>query len=122
MTRLAFLIAMLFSLLPAALAAQERSGPLRIEITEGVIEPVPIAVAPFLAENPAAADFAQQITAVVSADLTGTGLFRDVPRDAYISQISSFDGAVAYADWRAINVEALVTGAVTLTSDNRLIV
>ena len=122
MTRLVFMIAMIFSLLPAALTAQERSGPLRIEITEGVIEPVPIAVAPFLAENAAAADFAQQITAVVSADLTGTGLFRDVPRDAYISQVSSFDGPVSYADWRAINVEALVTGAVTLTSDNRLIV
>ncbi|MXQ08716.1 Tol-Pal system protein TolB [Alphaproteobacteria bacterium GH1-50] len=122
MTRLAFLIAMLFSLLPAALAAQDRSGPLRIEITEGVIEPVPIAVAPFIAENAAAADFARQITGVVSADLTGTGLFRDIPRDAYISQVTSFDAPVPYADWRAINAEALITGAVTLTSDNRLIV
>ena len=51
--------------------AQERSGPLRIEITEGVIEPVPIVVAPFIAENAAAADYAQQITAVVSADPEG---------------------------------------------------
>jgi TolB protein len=104
------------------LFAQERSGPLRIEITQGVIEPVPIAVAPFLTENPAAADYARQITAVVAADLTGTGLFRDVPQSAYISQVRSFDGPVAYADWKAINVEGLVTGAVTLTSDNRLVV
>ena len=104
------------------LAAQERSGPLRIEITQGVIEPVPIAVAPFIAENAGAAQFAEQITAVVAADLTGTGLFRDIPRSAYISQVTSFDAPVAYADWRAINVEGLVTGAVTLTSDNRLIV
>ncbi len=108
--------------LPVMAAAQNRTGPLRIEITEGVIEPVAIAVAPFIAENTAAIDFARQMTAVVSADLTGTGLFRDVPRDAYISQVSSFDAPVSYADWRAINVEALVTGAVTLTSDNRLIV
>ena len=102
--------------------AQERSGPLRIEITEGVIEPVPIAVAPFIAENGAAADFARQLTSVVSSDLTGTGLFRDVPQSAYISQVASFDAPVQYADWKAINVEALVTGAVTLTSDNRLVV
>lgn len=102
--------------------AQERSGPLRIEITEGVIEPVPIVVAPFIAENAAAADYAQQITAVVSADLTGTGLFRDIPQSAYISQISGFDDPVQYADWKAINAEALIVGAVTLTSDNRLIV
>jgi len=102
--------------------AQDRSGPLRIEITEGVIEPVPIAVAPFIAETPAAADFAREITGVVASDLTGTGLFRNVPRDAYISQVTSFGGDVAYADWKAINVEALVTGAVTLTTDNKLVV
>ena len=89
-----------FSLLTAA-HAQERSGPLRIEITEGVIEPVPIAVAPFIAENAAAADFAREITGVVAADLTGTGLFRNLPREAYISQVTDFNGPVAYADWKA---------------------
>ena len=104
------------------LSAQERSGPLRIEITEGVIEPVPIVVAPFIAENTAAADYARQITAVVSADLTGTGLFRDLPREAYISQVAGFDAPVAYADWKAINAEALVVGSVTLASDNKLLV
>ena len=106
--------------LPAA--AQDRSGPLRIEITEGVIEPVPIAVAPFIAETPAAADYAREITGVVASDLTGTGLFRDLPRDAYISQVTSFGADIAYADWKAINAEALITGAVTLTTDNQLVV
>lgn len=102
--------------------AQERSGPLQIEITEGVIEPVPIAVAPFIAETSAAADYAREITAVVASDLSGTGLFRDIPKSAYISQVASFDAPVAYADWKAINAEALVVGAVTLSSDNRLLV
>ena len=118
-----FVVAFLTALslaLPAV--AQERSGPLRIEITQGVIEPVPIAVAPFLAETPAAADYARQITAVVAGDLIGTGLFRDVPKDAYISQVTGFDAPVAYADWKAINVEALVVGAVALSTDNRLVV
>jgi TolB protein len=45
-------------------------GPLRIEITEGVIEPLPFAVPQFIAETPAAAQLAQQITQVVAADLT----------------------------------------------------
>ena len=103
-------------------AAQERSGPLRIEITEGVIEPVPIAVAPFIAENSAAAEFAQRITEVVASDLTGTGLFRNIPASAYVSQVAGFDAPVAYADWRAINAEALVVGAVALSSDNRLLI
>ena len=102
--------------------AQERDGPLRIEITEGVIEPVPIVVAPFIAENAAAEEFAGQITEVVASDLAGTGLFRDIPRSAYISQVAGFDAPVAYEDWKAINAEALVVGAVTLSSDNRLLV
>ena len=118
-----YLVALLAALtLVSPAAAQDRSGPLRIEITQGVIEPVPIAVAPFIAETPAALDYARQMTAVVSSDLTGTGLFRDVPKEAYISQVAGFDAPVAYADWKAINVEALVVGAVTLTSDNRLVV
>ena len=104
------------------LQAQERSGPLRIEITEGVIEPVPIAVAPFIADNAAATDYAREITGVVASDLNGTGLFRDIPQSAYISGVSSFDAPVAYADWKAINAEALVVGAVTLSSDNKLLV
>ncbi len=106
----------------APAVAQDRSGPLRIEITEGVIEPVPIAVAPFLAENAAASEFAREITGVVASDLVGTGLFRDLPRESYISEVTNFDGEVAYADWKAINAEALVVGAVTMTSDNRLLV
>ena len=113
---------LLFSLVTLPAIAQDRDGPLRIEITEGVIEPVPIAVSPFLSGNAQAADYAREITGVVASDLNGTGLFRDVPQSAYISQISDFNAPVQYADWKAINVEALVTGDVTLTSDNRLVV
>ena len=116
---LSFFVALMLAL---PVIAQERDGPLRIEITEGVIEPVPIAVAPFIAENAAAAEFAGQITEVVASDLAGTGLFRDIPRSAYISQVTGFDAPVAYEDWKAINAEALVVGAVTLSSDNRLLV
>ena len=115
---LALMAAMMIA---APVMAQDRSGPLRIEITEGVIEPVPIAVAPFIAENATAAEFAREITAVVAADLSGTGLFRDIPKSAYISQVAGFDDPVAYADWKAINAEALVVGAVTLSSDNTLL-
>ena len=113
---------LVFSLVTLPAIAQDRDGPLRIEITEGVIEPVPIAVSPFLSGNAQAADYAREITGVVASDLNGTGLFRDVPQSAYISQISDFNAPVQYADWKAINVEALVTGDVTLTSDNRLVV
>lgn len=102
--------------------AQQRSGPLRIEITEGVIEPLPFAVPSFIAENPAAQEFADSIARVVASDLAGTGLFREIPRDAFISQVTDFDDAVKYPDWKAINAQALVAGAVSAGSDGRLTV
>ncbi len=102
--------------------SQERSGPLRIEITEGVIEPLPIAVPTFIAENPAAQEYAENIARVVTADLVGTGLFREIPRDAYISRVTSFDSTIQYSDWKAINAQAVVTGAVSAAGDGRITV
>ncbi len=116
MKRLAVLMLALVALaLPAT--AQERSGPLRIEITEGVIEPLPFAVPDFVAENAEARDWGAQLARVVASDLAGTGLFREVPKEAYISQITSFASPVQFSDWKAINAQALVTGAVSKQGD-----
>ncbi len=92
-----------------------QSGPLRLTITDGVIEPLPFAVPVFEAENAEASQLAADITRLVSQDLAGTGLFREVPASAYISQHSAFAQTVAYADWRAINAQALITGAVSVS-------
>lgn len=92
--------------------AQAQQGPLRIEITEGVIEPLPFAVPSFQAENAQATELAAQLARVISDDLTGSGLFREVPASAYISTISDFNAPIQYADWKAINAQALIGGAV----------
>ena len=94
-----------------------RSEPLRIVITDGVIEPLPFAIPQFIAEGAEAADFAAGITQVIAADLAGTGLFREIPMDAHISQVTSFDAPVAYQDWQAINAQALLTGSVSASGD-----
>ena len=106
----------------AGAAMAQSDGPLRIEITEGVIEPLPFAVPDFIAENPAAAEVARNIARVVAADLAGTGLFREIPAEAFISTLTSFDSPVQYSDWKAINAQALVSGAVSVGSDGRLTV
>ncbi|RMH42116.1 MAG: Tol-Pal system protein TolB [Alphaproteobacteria bacterium] len=116
---LVLLATALSGVLPAA--AQERR-PLRIEITEGVIEPLPFAIAPFIAKGQGADKLAEDIVAVVTADLVGTGLFREIPRSAHIGRVTAFDSPVRFADWQAINAQALVTGAVTVVSGGRLAV
>ena len=112
----ALLLAAAFtSLTPRDALAQ--NGPLRIEITEGVIEPLPFAVPDFVAENGAANEYAANIARVIASDLAGTGLFREIPREAQISRVSSFDAPVAYEDWKAVNAQALITGAVSASGD-----
>ena len=73
---------------------------------------MPFAAPAFVADGGAATDLAARITQVVVDDLVGTGLFREVPRSAHIGRISNFDAPVQFADWRAINAQALITGAV----------
>ena len=108
-----FLICLILPVLrPVAALAQ--NGPLRIEITEGVIEPLPYAVPDFVTSGDGAAQFGSDIARVVAADLNGTGLFREVPSNAYISEITDFGAPVQYADWKAINAQALITGNVMM--------
>jgi len=103
-------------------SVQAQTGPLRIVINQGVVEPLPFAIPNFVAENAAAAPFARDIARVVAADLAGTGLFREIPADAFISTLSSFDSPVQYADWKAINAQALITGAVSADARGQLTV
>jgi TolB protein len=99
---------------PAALA-QDNPVP-RIVIGPGVVEPMPIAIPTFIDEG-GAGEYAREISRVVIADLEGTGFFRNIGEEAYISRISAFDGGVAFEDWKAINAQVLVTGAVSVSGD-----
>ena len=90
--------------------------PPRIVIGSAVIEPMPIAVPTFIDEG-GAGDYASQISRVVISDLEGTGFFRNIGEDAFISKVTSFDGGIAFEDWKAINAQVLVTGAVSVAGD-----
>ena len=103
--------------LPAAAPVAAQQGPLRIEITEGVIEPLPFAVPDFVAETGGATDYAREIARVIAANLSNTGLFREIPASAHIARVSSFDAPISYPDWTAINAQALITGAVSASGD-----
>ena len=96
-------------------------GPLQITITDGVIEPLPFAAPTFQAETGDAGQLAADISRVVAEDLVGTGLFRQIGPEAFISTVNSFADPVAYADWRAINAQALVTGAVSVQGDQLVV-
>ena len=94
-----------------------QSKPLRIEISQGVIEPMPIALSKFMTVGGTSAEYSEQIASVIMADLIGSGLFREIPRSAHISASTDFNLPVQFADWRVINADALITGSVNIQGD-----
>ena len=110
-------LAALLALGLVAPMANAQQGPLRLRFTDGVIEPMPFAVPAFVPEGGAAGDAARNITALITQNLVNTGLFREVPATAHIARVSSFDAPVQYADWRAVNAQALITGAVSVQGE-----
>jgi len=101
-----------------ASAAQAQQGPLRITIEEGIIKPLPFAVPNFQAETGEAGQLSADLARVIAADLQGTGVFAEIPSSAFIAQYSDFNAPVSFPDWRAINAQALVTGAVSVSENS----
>jgi TolB protein len=93
---------------------------LELDITEGVVEPLPIAISEFYGASPEAAQLGREIADVVSADLERSGLFRPIDRRAFIQSPEQLRALPRFADWRQINAEALVTGEVSGEANSEL--
>jgi TolB protein len=105
--RLAYLALCGLVLLPAPARAV-----LELDITHGIVEPLPIAISEFYGATPDAQQRGRDIADVVSADLQRSGLFRPIDRRAFIQSPDQLQGLPRFADWRQINAQALVTGTV----------
>ncbi|MDX2224795.1 MAG: Tol-Pal system beta propeller repeat protein TolB [Rhodospirillaceae bacterium] len=103
----------LFSLLAALawLAAAARAE-VRIDITRGRVEPMPIAVTNFAAVAPAEQQVGREVASVIAADLERSGLFKPLEQAAFLQQLTSLDVQPRFPDWRALAAQALVQGAV----------
>jgi TolB protein len=103
-----------------ALTPRQAAAVLRLDITQGNIQPMPIALPDFVAGAPQDAEVARNITAVMSANLQRSGLFAPINPQAFIEKVVNTDVVPRFGDWRAINAQALVTGRITRQGDGRL--
>jgi len=102
-------------LLPRTLAAA-----VRVDITQGNVQPMPIALPDFLAGAPAETDIARNVTGVITNNLQRSGLFAPINPQAFTEKITNSDAVPRFPDWRVINAQALVTGRITRQGDGRL--
>ncbi|HYN39986.1 MAG TPA: Tol-Pal system protein TolB, partial [Rhodospirillales bacterium] len=110
---------LLFGLLLLA-AIRPAAAELRIDITRGVVEPLPIAIVPFEGGNPQTARTGEEMASVIAADLERSGLFRPLDPRSFVLQPPSMEALPRFADWRALNAPALVYGRIVAAPDGRL--
>ena len=100
--------------------ARRAGAVVRLDITEGNFQPLPIAIPKFLAGGQDDGDTANAVTQIVTANLQRSGLFAPIDPTAYIERIASVDAVPRFPDWRNINAQALVTGRIGRQADGRL--
>jgi TolB protein len=99
----------------ALLAALGARAQLTIDITTSGARQIPIAVVAMAGE----ASQPQQVSPVVGADLSRTGLFRLVDPSG-VMPLPTEPSEVNFQDWSTRNAEALVIGKIEPSSDGRL--
>src|SRR6476620_7345228 len=102
-------------LLPSLARAQTR-----LQVTEGNVAPLPIAIPNFVAGTPSDGEVSNGVAQVITNNLKRSGLFAPIDQAAYIEKIVNIDAAPQFQSWKTINVQALVTGRMTRQGDGRL--
>ena len=93
---------------------------LRVDITRGTVEPLPIAIPEFFGKTPQEIETGRNMANLISADLQRSGLFMPIDRRAFIQKVSALRVQPRFGDWRQINAQALVAGSAEAQGDGRL--
>jgi TolB protein len=87
-----------------------------LDITQGTIQPMPIAIADFGAGLGIDPEAAREISTVVAEDLRSSGLFVPIDQAAFIERDLAMSSVPRFADWQVINAQALVVGHIGSTN------
>lgn len=92
---------------------------LKLDITQGTVQPIPIAIPDFVGGASGGADVGRLISSIITNNLKRSGLFAPLDPASFIEKVQTIDASPRFQDWRAINAQALVVGRVTRGSDGR---
>ncbi len=102
----------LLALVVLAGAAGQAGAVVELNITQGNIQALPIAIADFASDSSLDPKIAQEISEVVASDLKSSGLFSPIDPAAFIEKGVDTERAPRFEDWRVINAQALVVGRI----------
>ena len=101
-----------------ALASLPAQAELSIQITQGVDNPIPIAIVPFL--NESGGVFSEDVSQIVTNDLEQVGEFRALSRSNMLSMPSE-EQEVFYRDWRILAQDYLLIGKINQQPGSQLV-
>jgi TolB protein len=113
-----FLLALIAIL--ALLTGAPAKAELRVDITKGVSEPIPVALPVFAGTTGPEKEMGANLVRVIESNLERSGLFSAIDPRSFIQDPVSLQVAPRFADWRVLNTQALVTGKVEAQKDGRL--
>ena len=96
-----------------ALPVERALAVLKLDVTQGNVQPVPIAIPEFIAVATQDPALGRNISQIIGANLQRSGLFAPIDPAAFIEKFTTIDTLPRFPDWRQINAQALVTGRVT---------
>ena len=91
-----------------------------IEVTDGQVARIPIAIADFTGTDGVPTAEGRQISKIISDDLRNSGLFAPVDTAAFINPPSSPDITPDFSNWSPLGVEGLIVGSAYVDSENVL--
>jgi TolB protein len=109
----------LLALVALVVAPLSARAVVELNITQGTIQPLPIAITDFASDGSLEPDVAREISDVVASDLQSSGLFKPIDHAAFIEKGLDTARAPRFEDWRTINAQALVVGRIG-NADGRL--
>ena len=92
----------------------QTNAALKIDITGGHNEPMPIAIAEFTGIKES-----EDVRKIIVDNLENSGLFRIINKDAYIQKIQNVQETPRFLDWQALNAQALLFANLEQMEDGR---
>ena len=97
------------------------SAPIEIDVTRGVIEPLPIAITKFNYKSIKEKIISNKIYEVVSNDLQNSGLFKKISNNAFLQDEEEVFFQPLFRDWGLIDANLILSGKIQIKYDKLLV-
>lgn len=94
---------------------------LRIDITKGNMDPIPLAILNFNTKAIEADEISSNINTVISNNLERSGLFSILPKKLFFNETIPFEKKPVFSDWKITTAQGLFHGKLNLKNEQLVI-